>query len=497
MSDQPPNSQSLHPQSANDQAPDAQPPNPQSPNRRWRISRRGFLIGAGVTGVGLALGVTVGKPYVHLQVAEMLDSGGAPGGGYDTTPWTWFEVLDDSRVRVYIPKVEMGQGVHTALAQVAAEELGVAWDDIDVAQATSQLGPADSFGTAGSTSVSGTYASIRETAATLREMLRAEAANMFEQPVEQVVIDGRGFAVAGALDQRIDLFPLVSSKADWEVPEAAPTLKAVSDFQVIGQSLPRKDIPAKVTGQAIYGYDMRVEGMKYGAIARPPTIEAKLTVVGQGDAANQPGVHTVVTTADFAGIVADSRAEARAALGTLQLTWDPGKLWQQEELDQIVAVGESGGIAIQKAGNASRVLQNDTTLTAEYRSPFAVQTPLEAQAALADVQADSARVWVSTQMQGRTADAVADAIGMAADKVEVIPTYLGGGFGRKSGFEVAIEAARLSQAAGVPVHVGWDRTEELRHGYFRPPTHHVLAAQLRDDGMIEAFEHQQASGDVA
>ncbi|MEZ4681244.1 MAG: molybdopterin cofactor-binding domain-containing protein [Caldilineaceae bacterium] len=465
--------------------------------RRWRITRRGFLIGAGVTGVGLALGVTFGKPYMHLKVAEMLDSGGGMAGGYDTTPWSWFEVLDDSRVRVFIPKVEMGQGVHTSIAQVAAEELGIAFDDLDVMQATTHLGPTDSFGTAGSTSVSGTYDSIRTTAATLREMLRTEAANQLGQPVENVAINGRGFAVTGAPDQRIDLFPLVSSKSDWEVPEEAPTLKSFTDFQIIGQPLPRKDIPAKVTGQAIYGYDMRVDGMKYGAIARPPTIEGKLTAVDAGDAANQPGVHTVVTEEDFVGIVADSRAQAREALKALQLTWDEGKLWQQAELEQLVTVGDSGGITIQKAGNASGILKNGTTLTAEYRSPFAVQTPLEAQAALADVKADSAKLWVSTQMQGATRDQVAEAIGMDAEKIEVIPTYLGGGFGRKAGFEVAVEAARLSKAAGVPVHVGWDRTEELRYGYFRPPTHHVLAAKLRDDGAIEAFQHQQASGDVA
>ncbi|MEZ4714080.1 MAG: molybdopterin cofactor-binding domain-containing protein [Caldilineaceae bacterium] len=485
-----------------DQSPLSHPSSPaadvQSPKRRrWRISRRGFLIGAGATGIGLALGVVYGKPYLHLRMAEMLDSGDARDGDIDTTPSTWFEVLDDSRIRVYIPKVEMGQGVHTSIAQVAAEELGIAWEDIDVAQATTDIGPADGFGTAGSTSVSSTYMPLRKTAATLREMLRAEAARILDQPATQLVIDGRGFAVADNPAQRVDFFTLASSQTEWEVPAEAPALKAVSDFQVIGQPMPRKDIPAKVTGEAIYGYDMRIEGMKYGAVARPPTIEGKLTAATAGDAANQPGVHTVVTEKDFAGIVADSRAEARSALNALALTWDKGKLWQQEELERMVTVGASGGVTIQQEGDAARVLQNDTTLRVEYRSPFAVQTPLEAQAALADVHADSARIWVSTQMQGSTRDTVAEAIGMDAAQIEVIPTYLGGGFGRKAGFEVAVEAARLSKAAGVPVHVGWDRTEELRYGYFRPPTHHVMSAQLGDDGTIAALEHQQASGDVA
>lgn len=465
--------------------------------RRWRMSRRGFLIGVGVTGVGLALGVTVGLPALHLRMAEMLDSGGGMGADFPTDPFAWFEVLEDNRLRLYLSKVEMGQGVHTALAQIAVEELGIAWADLDVAQATTHIGPADATGTAGSTSVSSLYLPLRQVAASFHAMLRTEAGNVLGQPADQLVIDGRGFAVSDDRVKRVDFYSLVTRKTDWEVPETTPPLKASTQFQTIGHSLPRVDVPAKVTGQALYGYDMRVEGMKYGAIVRPPTIEGKLTAAQPGQAKTMPGVHTVVTESDFAGVVADSRAQARAALAELELTWEEGKRWQQAELEQAVTVGTGDGVTIQREGDAPSLLQQKTTLRAEYRSPFAVQTPLEAQAALADVQADHARLWVSTQMQGRTQDVIAEAIGLKAEQIEVIPTYLGGGFGRKAGFEVAVEAARLSKAAGVPVHVGWDRTEELRHGYFRPPTHHVLAATLDDQGQIQALEHQQASGDVA
>ena len=178
-------------------------------------------------------------------------------------------------------------------------------------------------------------------------------------------------------------------------------------------------------------------------------------------------------------------------------TWDEGKLWQQEELDEIVTVGNGNGITIQQEGNAPRVLEQRTDVTAEYRTPFAVQASLEPQAAAAEVLPDRVRVWVSTQMHERVRPTVAEALGVDEEIVEIIPTYIGGGFGRKSGFEVAVEAARLSQAAGVPVHVGWDRTEEMRDGYFRPPTHHKLYAALDDSGRIEAMEHRQASGDVA
>ena len=105
-----------------------------------------------------------------------------------------------------------------------------------------------------------------------------------------------------------------------------------------------------------------------------------------------------------------------------------------------------------------------------------VQTPLEAQAALADVQSDGARIWVSTQAQSRVQELVAEATGLEQDAVEVVPTFLGGGFGRKLG-DVAVEAARLSQGAGVPVHLGWNRPEELKDGFFAPLSHHRLQAR--------------------
>ncbi len=163
----------------------------------------------------------------------------------------------------------------------------------------------------------------------------------------------------------------------------------------------------------------------------------------------------------------------------------------------MVTVGSGTAVTIQSEGDASGSLRDATTLTAEYRTPFAVHAHLEAQAALADVQPDRIRVWCSTQAQSSVQGAVAKALGVDEKLVEVIPTYVGGGFGRKVGDEVAIEAARLSQAAGVPVHVGWTRTEDMRYGYFRPPTHHQLAARLDADGKLAAIEHRQASGDVA
>ena len=210
-----------------------------------------------------------------------------------------------------------------------------------------------------------------------------------------------------------------------------------------------------------------------------------------------PGVHTVVADKDFGGVVADSRAKARAAVNQLEVAWEPGRLWQQAELEAIVTVGNGNGVTIQDEGDAEGKLREETTLTAEYRTPFAIHAHLEAQAALADVQPDKVRIWCSTQAQGLVRSGVAKALGVKEEIVEVFPTYVGGGFGRKTGADAAVEAARLAKAAGVPVHVGWTREEDMRYGYFRPLTHHMLAGRLDANGNLIALEHRQASGDVA
>ena len=472
-----------------------QPTNKSTKKRSWRPSRRGFLIGTGIAGGGLALGFVFGVPALRLTAARYLDGAAGPGG-FANDPTAWFEISPDNRVRLFVPKVEMGQGIHTAIAQIGAEELAIPWEQLDVQQASTQVGPTDSFGTGASNSVTSSYGPLREAAAILRTLLVGEAAVALSLPVTALeAVDG-GVQVVGDPTQRLTYGDLVARQPAWEVPEEAPALKAVADFTVIGQSKPRVDIPAKVTGQAVYGFDMRMDGMLYGAVARPPTIEAKLVSASEGTAMQVDGVAQVVIKDGFAGVVATSRAAARVGVNRMDIVWDEGKLWQQAEIEDLVAIGDGGGVMVQKEGDAPRLLADGASLSAEYFTPLAAHASLETQAALANVVGDKATVWASTQAQNSTAGDVAEALGFKSEQVEVIPTFLGGGFGRKSVSQAAREAAILSQAAGVPVHVGWDRTEEMRSGYFRPPVRNKLYAKLDESGKITALEHRQASGDV-
>ena len=390
----------------------------------------------------------------------------------------------------------MGQGVHTGLAQIAAEELEIDLEQIRVHHAaTDRL--VDPVATSASNTISGLYVPLLEVAATLRELLRAEAALQLNTQPENLNLENGVFRLKSDPSQQRTYGDLFTSAGEWEIPESPPALKPPSQYRTIGQPLPRVDLPAKITGQAIYGFDVRVPGMLYGAVARPETIDGKLRSAAPGQAESQPGVVHVVADDDFAGVVAELREQAYTALSQMQLEWDVGRLWQQQEIEAMVMVGKGQGVVIQKEGNLDQALARGRLVEAEYRTPMAYHAYLEPLAAVADVRTEKVEVWASTQAANRLRSAVADAIGRKEEEVVIHPVYLGGGFGRKIDERAAVDAARLSQAAGKPVQVAMSRPEDFRSGFVRPPTHHILRGSLAEDGNLLALEHQAASGEVA
>lgn len=465
-------------------------PHPSQSQPKKGLSRRHFLALLGVGGGALALGVYVGLPAARLRVGQLITENDSQPAGDPPPPTAWFELLPDNRVRLHLSKTEMGQGAHTALAQIAAEDLGVAWEQLEVVQAsTHRLN--DAAGTGNSQSVRQLYGPLREAAATFREMLvRAAAAQWGVAATALTVAAGVVRAPTGASRTYAEL---AARMTEWTLPEDfIPTLKPVSDFKFIGQSLGRVDIPAKATGQAQFGYDVRLPNMHYGAVARPPQFGARIANVDASRAQTFAGVVNVVTADNFAGVVAKTRAQAQGAAFALNITWQGGQNLQQSAIDTLTRVRDGAGVVVQSEG---QVQFGSNAIRAEYRTPMAAHAHLEPQAAVADVRPDKVVVYCSTQAPTLVRSDVARVLGRKEDEVEVHGTYLGGGFGRRLNVEVAVEAARLSQAAGVPVHVGWTREEDFRQSYVRPPTHHVLTGAL-ENGRITHLEHQQASGDV-
>lgn len=466
------------------------------PQKRKRLSRRDFLIVLGVGAAGLYAGVRLGTPYLRLRLVDWLEASGGPPSNIEAAPDAWFEILPENIVNLYLPKSEMGQGVHTGLAQIAAEELEISLDQMQVFHApTSRL--VDPVGTSASNTISSLYTPLSEVAAILRELMRNEAAVQLNAQPEDLLLENGVFTLKSSLGQQRTYGELFPSLEQWELPENPPQIKNRNQHQSIGQSHPRVDLLAKISGEAIFGFDARLPGMAYGAVARPETIQGKLVHASSGQASNQPGVLQVVADDDFAGVVAESRDQAYQALAIMDLEWDPGQLWQQEEIEAMVSVGEGKGVIIQREGNVNQALETGKTIEAEYRTPMAFHAYLEPMAALADVKSEGVNVWASTQAANRLRGAVAEAIQRDEEQITIHPVYLGGGFGRKIDEIAAVEAARLSQAASRPVQVAMNRPEDFRTGFVRPPTHNILRASLDNIGNILAIDHQASSGEVA
>lgn len=460
------------------------------------VTRRRVLIGlgsgAGLLVVGVPLALTAGRP----ALVEFIEENGTGPQDAPRNPDLWFEVTP-AGVTFFVPKVEMGQGIHTALAQIAAEELEVTPEQLTVRQADTARGYAGgTMFTFGSTSVKALYRPLREAAATLRELLREEAARQLGVPAARLTAAGGSFFVAGSRE-RIPYAQVVAGKqGEWVIPEVAPTLKARRDFKRIGRAMPRTDFRDKVLGTATYGYDARLPGMLFGAVARPPRFGARLVSASAGAAGRQPGVVRVVIDlkAGFAGVVARTRTQARAALPSLDLRWEGGTTASSADLDAQIQAGS--GSVLRRRGNVRAALSGGTVVQTEYRTPLAAHAHLEPLAALADVQAGGRiEVWASTQYPQMVIDDLRGVFGKDRE-VLVHPTQLGGGFGRKAGQHAALEAARLSAAVGKPVHVGWTREEDLQHAFYRPPTHHVLRGSVGADGRLRGVEQFTAGGDI-
>ncbi len=468
----------------------------ETPKVKRKLSRRDFLILTGVAG-GLYFGVTLGVlPLARLKLAEFLDEAGGPPSQIDAVPLAWFEIGPDNRVKIYIPKVEMGQGIQTTLAQAAADELEIPWEAVTVLNVGTGQGLDDPIGTSASNSTSSLFPILRQAGATVREMLRLAGAKLLGLGADDVAAEN-GFVTAKQdAAQQVSYGEIVGVVEEWVVPEQLPALKNPADFKYIGRPMPRVDLLDKVLGKTQYGFDVRVENMAYGAVAMPSKIGATIKRAGAGQAASMPGVIKVVIEDDLVGVVAERRDQAWQALGEVELEWDESKPWEQADIENLVQFGSGRGVTVQQEGDVDSKLRGEV-VEAEYFAPMVFHAHMEPQNAAADVRPDGATVWASTQTAVGVRRAVAKAVGLEEQQVVAIPTFLGGGFGQKVNSLPAVQAARLSKAAGRPVHLGYRRNEDFQNGFVRPPSRSRLRAVVNPNGLIEAMEHQHASGQVA
>lgn len=460
------------------------------------IKRRRFLKYSGI-GIGLMVGGAYFTRHSwRRSILEMAETLIPPYSG-DLSPNLWIQITPENNVLVHSAKVEMGQGTFTGLAQLVAEELEVALERIQVLHADTASGNVDGLSTGGSLSIASLWVPLREMAATMRVMLLGKASEKLgvdasSLSIEDGVISGGGKSLTyGAL---------VKDVTEWDFPDTPP-LKDPKDFKYIGKGVPRVDLKDKVLGNPMFGIDVDVPDMLYGSVLRPDKVDATLKSCDSSEVENMPGVVMVVKEDDFVGVVAESYTQAEKARQALKVEWTINRSWNLADVQNLTKVGQGEATVIQKAGKAKRILDNatsdDTFLSMEFSSPIGAHAQIEPNGSTALVKDGKATIWLSTQVPGVTLNEVSKRLGINKKDINIVPQYLGGGFGRRLHTPNAVQTALMSQAVGRPVKCFFDRKQEFQNDTFRPPTYHIMRGKLDDNGNIEALEHSFSSGDVA
>lgn len=458
-----------------------------------KVSRRKFLVRGGLGTLGvLAFGTYVFRNPLRREVLELAESLVPPYSGTGTKANLWFEITTENTVILHSPKVEMGQGTFTGLAQIAADELDINMDQIIVKAAATETGIVDGMSTGGSLSIASLWQPLREMAATMREMIKIEAAKKMEvDPGSLKTADG----ILSSGSQTMTYAEVVQGITEWEIPET-PALRAVKDYRFVGKPIERIDLKAKVKGDPIFGMDAEMPDMLHATVIRPEQVGASLKSVDASAAEQMPGDVKIIKKDNWVGVIANSFPEALAARRKVKLEWDVPKEWTEAGIREILQVGKGSRMVTQKAGTALDPA-DETSISLAFTSPIGAHAQMEPNGAVASVKEGKATVILSTQVIGVTQKQVAEALGFKTEDVNVIGTYLGGGFGRRLNTEHAVKAAQMSQELGQPVKYFFTRKEEFQNDTFRPPTHHIVRGKLNETGMLDSLEHHYASGDVA
>jgi isoquinoline 1-oxidoreductase subunit beta len=387
--------------------------------------------------------------------------------------------------------------VWTAMPMIVAEELDADWSRVRVERAPTN-GKYDT-GTGGSRSTRSSYMPLRRAGATARAMLVGAAAAKWGVPAAQCTTNA-GVVTHAASKRSATYGELAALAAQQPVPAGDVPLKDPSTFRIIGKSTPRLDIPEKVNGTTPYAIDVRVPNMLYASVARCPAFGGSLKRVDDTKARAVTGVRQVVKLdaeerllPARVAVLADDTWAAMKGRDALVIDWDSGPSGHfsteaasatfHARVNDDANAGVTGSKGtVRPAGAGERLVE------AIYEYPFVVHAPMEPMNCVADVRADGVDVWAGSQSPDSIRTAVARYLNVSPDTVNVHMQFLGGGFGRRSQTDYAIEAVQLSKAAGRPVKVTWSREEDIQHGFYRVNGIQRLRAVLDAGGNIVSWE---------
>jgi isoquinoline 1-oxidoreductase subunit beta len=474
-----------------------------SHDEAW-VSRRQFLaLGAAVTS-GFALGWTapVAAAPVRTDTKQPAAAGVAlEGGAFAVTDWV--RIGGDNTVTVILSQAEMGQGISTTLPALLCDELGADWSQLRLElapTATTYRNPRLQWQfTGNSESVQSFYDLMRQMGAAARQMLLSAGAEQLSVVPASLTAQG-GRVIHAASGRSLSFGELAASAAKQPVP-AVPILRPDTELRLLGSAVLRVDAPAKADGSALFGIDYippGLQGVVFAAVKSAPDYGGKPQAVKNLPAIKaRPGVVDVVMLPHGVAVVAQKYWQARAALAAAEIAFEVGphaelssaslKTLYRDKLAQ-------GPFKTVKDVMPSTGPVQGASFEATYELCFQAHATLEPMNALAHVTAGRIDIWAPTQGQELAKFAVAAALNVQAQTVNVLRSpFLGGGFGRRLLPDFCIEAALLSRAVGRPVKLIWSREEDLRRDFYRPATLHRLQARVDSAGRLLGLSQRVVS----
>jgi isoquinoline 1-oxidoreductase beta subunit len=475
------------------------------------VSRRNLLKGVAATG-GLVLVAQL--PGIRGALADYPTGATGMPNGTVNNPKVFVSIAGDGTVSIVAARAEMGNGAaRTALPMMVADELEADWARVRVVQSPGDERTYGNQDTDGSRSVRHWIQPMRQCGAAARTMLEQAAAKQWNVPVGEVEAKLHE-VVHKPTGRKLGYGELAAAAAALPVPAADQIkLKEASAFRYIGKgTIGISDLHDITTGKAIYGQDVMLPGMKFAVIARPPVVLGKVASVDSSAALQVPGVEKIVvlppTPAPYkfgplGGVAVIARSTWAALKGreALKIVWDdgPNKGYDSKAYRaQLEAAVKKPGKIERDVGDAEKVLASAAkVITAEYYAPHLHHATMEPPAAAARMNLGRWEVWAPVQSPGGARDDIAAALGITPAEITLYPTLLGGGFGRKSKCDYAIEAALLSkQLGGAPVKVVWTREDDVRHGFYHAVTAERFEAGVDANNKVVAWRHRSAAPSI-
>ncbi|HEY2870651.1 MAG TPA: molybdopterin cofactor-binding domain-containing protein, partial [Reyranella sp.] len=452
------------------------------------LGRRGFLASATAVAGGFSLGFSF--PWASAEAAEVQELN------------AWVVIHPDDKVVIRIARSEMGQGTLTGLAQLVAEELECDWSKVTTEYPT----PGENvrrgriwknFSTGGSRGIRESNQYVREGGAIAREMLIAAAASEWKVPAAECkAADSK---VTHSSGKSATYGQLAAAAAKLEPPKEVK-LKDPKDWKIAGKPLKRLDTLPKLTGQMIYGIDMRLPGMLIATVHACPVHGGKLKSFDGAKVEKMPGVKKVLSVDNNAVVVvADTYWNAKTALEKVPVQWDVGKSGDVQQ-DDITAMLKEGLNATEafvgnKAGDAKGAIEGAAKkVEAVYAFPWQSHANMEPMNATVLYTPDKCEVWCGTQNGEAALAAAAEAAELPVAKCDVYKQMLGTGFGRRGRADYVRQAVLVAkQMPGTPIKLIWSREEDMTHGSYHPTTMCKLTGGLDKDGNLVGL-HVRISG---